>query len=101
MGEAYVTPAWITENPTERRATEIFVPVVMKVGPVWSHSGDRGGWYAALEAAVYFDMGLEHIWECEHVHESTEDAWRCAEAGAREVTEMMLGQAPSTNADTI
>lgn len=77
--------AWLANTPRMYRPTEIVVPVIEGVGPVWDHVADRGGWYARLD--VLPSLLDEPIAECVHVHPSIDGAWLCARALALDLAD--------------
>lgn len=81
-------PTWLEDNPTERKPTEVLIPLVTKVGPVWSHSQSTGGWYAGLEAGIP-GLDIDDIWDCDHVHPTHDEAWDCANGAAMQVAEQV------------
>lgn len=90
---------WFNQHPIERRPTEILVPLVLAVAPIWDHTQDRGGFAASIDIGLSFDE-LESdefntepfppAVECEHVHPSAEGAWKCAERLGRRVAEHVI-----------
>lgn len=90
-------PDWLLDQCRYERSTEILMPLVEGIGPVWSHSEDRGGWYGYVGCAVQLPdvMADGMLTSCEHVHggdEGQEDAWRCAERLAAEMVEAIVGR---------
>lgn len=87
-----ITPeieACLTQD-IETRPTEIFVPVQMEVAPVWSHEHGRAGWYARLMVPFAGDaIALEEL-ECDHVHDTKDEAWPCAETLAQDLARNLL-----------
>ena len=84
--------AWIDSHLIESKPTEILVPLVYGIGPVWMYQEKRGAWFSFVDAAIDtsdlenagIDTGLlGRIGECQHGHESRDEAWTCAEAIAR------------------
>jgi hypothetical protein len=72
--------AWIDARAMLERPTEILIPVVEGIGPVWSHATSTGGWFAYLSGALRpLDEGWHGVLtECDHVHPTEADAWGCA-----------------------
>ena len=74
----------------ESRPTEIFVPVTMEVAPVWSHEHNKAGWYARLTVAFAGDAAALEDQECDHVHDTKDEAWPCAQALAESFARRVL-----------
>jgi hypothetical protein len=75
------TPAWLAERHRQERPTEILLPVVEGIGPVWSHTTNSGGWYAFLACAVEteaMEVTSGIVAECDHGHLDEDSAWSCA-----------------------
>lgn len=88
--------AWIDRYPKQRRSTEVFVPVLIGVGPVYGYSdGGRGGFYGFVE--VNLPLDLEPIFECEHIHPSRDEAWSCAEDSVGQVIWASMQPPPSAS----
>lgn len=81
-------PAWIEENPSILHPTEIFVPLSVKVGPVWSHNEGRGGWYGAVVIDVPLDVA--DLWDCDHMHADPAEALQCGHDAARQLAETII-----------
>jgi hypothetical protein len=84
--------SWIDARAMVERSTEIAIPVVEGIGPVWSHSTSTGGWFAYLSGAIRpLDEGWHGVLtECDHVHPTEEGAWDCAQRLARGVVDALL-----------
>lgn len=91
---AYVHPPWLDEQRRQERPTEILVPLVEGIGPMWLHQEQRGCWYAYVASAVrfpYWEASSDGIVaECSHNHETQDDAWACTTELARQVAEQVM-----------
>jgi hypothetical protein len=72
--------AWIDQHPSYERATEITLAVREGIRPTW-RSSDEKGWYARLDVSP--SPSGEPIAECDHIHQTEDEAWTCAEELAR------------------
>lgn len=73
----YTIPRWLLDNPKLIRSTEISLPVVLGIGPTWPHPNGPGAWYAFVTVEGFPDP----LWECDHLHPTQSEAWRCAGDG--------------------
>jgi hypothetical protein len=93
----YVTPPWLIENDRMERPTEILVPLMEGVGPVWMHQENRGAWYAyiatkSIEGVLDADTGDGMVAECSHGHATADEAWECAGRMGRAVASAVLAR---------
>jgi hypothetical protein len=70
-------PSWLVENASRVWGTGVLLSIQIVVGP--SVSGPSGGkmepgWYASLEVPPFEDA----VWQCDHLHGTTEEAYQCA-----------------------
>lgn len=72
-------PRWLVEQPTLIRHTEITVPLVIGIAPAWPHPNGPGAWYAFITV----DGFPGQLWECDHLHPTTPEAWVCAGTALR------------------
>lgn len=70
--------AWLDAHPSWERPTEFVLPIFEVIGPTWSYNLNRGGWFAQLVTKP--NPTGEPVAECDHIHESEDDAWTCARA---------------------
>lgn len=71
---AYTTPQWLLGNAKFIRDTEISLPIVIGIGPVWPHPNGPGAWYGFITVEGFPDP----LWECDHHHLTHPEAWVCA-----------------------
>lgn len=90
-------PEWIMQPRPADRPTEVFVPVKMGVVPVSLYDGNGNGW----QAEVYVELLGEYAGNnCDHCHQSTDEAFACAQQLAHRVAHNALaemGAAPAPN----
>jgi hypothetical protein len=67
-------PQWLRDHPARVWDTEVSLPVVIGVGPIWPHPNGPGAWYGFVAVEGF----PERLWECEHLHSSEAEAWVCA-----------------------
>lgn len=73
---------YIDSEPTERQPTEVLVPLVMKTFPSWDYQNVKAGFGGGLEV---FGFEGEPFWECEHTHDTRDEAAECVGAEVRRI----------------
>lgn len=91
---AFDYPPWLEAQSRQERPTEVYVPLVEGICPVWLHQEGRGCWQAYVASAVKLPLwdsisdGV--VAECEHSHDDEATAWECASLLSREVAQAVL-----------
>lgn len=78
---------WILQAPPRPRPTEVFLPVSMEIAPVYAWQEERGVWCARI---VVECLDVER--DCEHHHDTQDEAWKCAEQMVRSLVEERLAR---------
>jgi hypothetical protein len=74
----YQIPSWLLENGVREWVTDVRPKIAIIAGPTIvaanSDEPERAGWYAALDVPPFPD----HLWDCDHLHDTPDDAYFCA-----------------------
>lgn len=105
MSTTYPDPRadeWLHGQSRKYRPTEIVVPIVSGVAPVWVHAdGGFGAWFARIDVHPALELGdvlddiadtglLGAIADCTHHHPTEDEAWACADVMARRIITAVL-----------
>lgn len=86
-------PEWLVGKDRQERPTEILLPIVEGIGPIWWEQEKRGGWYAYLAVTVNtepLDSSDGIVSECDHKHFDEASAWACAGDLGRDVATQVM-----------